>query len=240
MDKDCKFRGKFEFHTKAAVGRPIKLEEFKLIAKKYQATVNELFQAISLGSLKRYAVKYQCQVFNDDKFDGVYTAVGIVNRRPLSPVGFAKDLVKYASYGTNSNAIDFTPYYVNVKNAGVVEAQKSFSSIKYGYRPKVFRILSESMWNIPGGTRMLFEQLAKCVTIVTSNFQGPANLIPLPSKEYVSWMFGMAVPAMLPLNFTLMTYNKHIRIGILVDNGSIEDPNLLLECFVEEWDSYNR
>ena len=211
--------------------------------------MNDLFQAISLQSLRRYATKYECPVFTDDKFNGLYTAVGIKNRRPLSPVKFAESLAEFAAYGTNSNSVDFTPYYVNVKNAGVKEAQRTFSKIKYGYTGKVFRKVSELGAVIPGGTRLIMEQLAKCATIVTSNLKGPADLIPLPSKnedkdnntqEYVSWIYGMAVPAMLPLNFTLMTYKQHIRVGILTDNGSVQDPNLLMQCFVEEWDLYNQ
>ena len=205
--------------------------------------------------MKRYALKYDCDTFNDDKFHGIYTALGIVNRRGLSPKVFTKELKQYAIHGTNSNKLDFTPYYVNVKNAGIKEAQQSFSMIKYGYSPKAFRQLTDGISVIPGGTKFLFTELSKSVTIVTSNLQGPSELVPLPGKqkkdtdedrkedergvEYVSWIFGMAVPAMLPLNFTLMTYNGHIRVGVLTESGSVEDPKLLMDCFIEEWNDYN-
>lgn len=212
---------------------------------------------LAFGACQRYAKKYECPIFNDDNFDGVFGKVGIINRRPLTPVKFAKELETFSKYGTNSNAIDFTPIYVSFKNVSIKQSQRSFAEIKYGYRPQAIRSLMEIVVNtIPNGIDYLFSDFGNAVTLATSNLKGPSALIPVPAydnanedkkeddkvnnvNEYVSWLWGMGVPAMMPMSFTLLTYNKHVRIGVMTDAGSVKEPNKLMECFMEEWDQYN-
>ena len=112
--------------------------------------MNDLFQAISTGALKRYAKKHDCPIFADNNFHGLYTCMGIVNRRPLSVNNFANSLSTFAKTGQNANQIDFTPFKIPVKSPTVNQLKKSFSNIKYGYTPYVFKFITDVVQRFPG------------------------------------------------------------------------------------------
>ena len=48
-------------------------------------------------------------------------------------------------------------------------------------------------------------------------------------------LFGMGVPGFLPISYTAVSYRDFIRIGLITNSGSIEDPEVLMKCFVVEW-----
>jgi len=73
------------------------------------------------------------------------------------------------------------------------------------------------------------------------------RLLPTPAQTatatqrdgdgFVQILFGMGTGPMLH-NFTLMSYGESLRVGIIANCGNIEDPNILMQCFMEEWRQY--
>ena len=123
----------------------------------------------------------------------------------------------------------------------------------------------QALGSIPGG-RWAQVEAARTIVLMTSNVRGPSRPIPIPRRSKVDEhgpedgsyelvnketngkeeregftpiFFGMAVPGLLPINFTLVSYNDLIRVGLITNVGSVEDPQVLMDCFVEEWNEYD-
>lgn len=57
-------------------------------------------------------------------------------------------------------------------------------------------------------------------------------------EGFVSTFFGMAAPGPLPIMFTIFSYNGYCRVGLITNEGTIEDPEVLMQCFMDEWKEY--
>jgi len=248
----CAFFGEFGDSNQMAIGRRLPVSTFKAVAHSHGGTVNDLFMAISIGSLRRYALKMECPVFASDSYGGHFSKVGIANHRPLKLKQLAGEIQQFAVDGTNANKLDIIPFRLNVKKVDVGSVQRAFNAIKYGAQQNVGRSISSSLGAIPGGRQAILEVLRDC-PMMTSNVQGATRPIPIPKDPvnvdgqeedendgFVHTYFGMAVPAFLPVNYTLVSYNDYIRVGLITNSGTFEDPKVLMQCFVEEWNEYEK
>ena len=261
----CAVYGEFVDHNKMTIARPIPLSQFKAVAKANSGTVNDLFMSIALRSLKRYAEKMQCETFQSGAINKCFKC-GIASYRPMDTKGFAKELVQYATEGTNANKLDCVPFRVNLQQTDVSSIQSQFHSFKYGALRPQARHLFSILNAIPGGRRAQVEA-CKAIVLCTSNVRGPLRPIPIPMRAKVDGQddgsyeivdqakddkgsaegrdgftpifFGMAVPVFFPINYTLISYNDYCRVGLITNSGSVEDPETLMQCFVDEWNEYN-
>jgi hypothetical protein len=255
-----------------SISPPIKVSEFRRVSHHYKGTVNDMFQTLCCNALENYAQRNNDILFNDPQFPAIYNMVGVVNRRPFGRQ-LESSLKEFALYGTNTNALEFTPFDVPLKETTVAQMQGAFKPVKYGYKPKCFRQLLELANTAPGGIKYVLQETGDASLACFSNFICP-NLIPIPNRNgngnnnsntntnnnnnantdeteaddssveqvlfdrnsHIACTFGMAIPAMLPISFTLCTYNDCIRIGILTDTGSIDDPKEIIACLFEEYE----
>ena len=135
----------------------------------------------------------------------------------------------------------------NLKTSNVHDVKQAFHSCKYGAGADILYSLGKTM--SPKAMDDLFqaEKLKEGFVLASSNIRGPKRLLPTPTRTgtgtqrdgdgFVQILFGMATGPML-YNFTLMSYGDSLRIGVVANCGNIEDPNILMQCFMEEWRQY--
>ena len=260
----CAFFGEFGDHNKMAIARPIPLSKFKAVANFKEGTVNDLFMSLALGSLKRYARRKNCKVFQSGAADK-FLKLGIANYRPIDSRRFAEELRQFAVDGTNANKLDLAPFSINLQNSDVKSVQGSFHGFKYGATRPLSRFVFKFLSAIPGARRAQLEA-GRSIVLTTSNVRGPSKPIPIPRRPkenrtdslneqsgqmdgkerkeekegFTPILFGMAVPGFLPINYTLMSYNGYCRVGLITNAGSVEDSEVLMQCFIDEWNAHQQ
>eukprot|EP01083_Nonionella_stella_P140343 430217_1 len=222
-----------------AVGTPIPIAEFKNFAHAHGGTVNDFFLLLCSKAIKVY-MKLQ----NDTSNIKEVNAVGVKSTRDLST--FTEQFMEYCVNGTNGNELMYIPYSLPIQNTSMELIQSRFAKIKYGL----------SGWWTMQAARLLamlpaffitnwIQGTGSATTFVSSNLIASKRPLPIPQSkgmngvsngnECITWAFGMGTPASANMNFTVMTYNGHIRLGVAVEVRSVSDTKLLVKCFMDQY-----
>eukprot|EP01083_Nonionella_stella_P140344 430220_1 len=241
-DPICSINGKKSSWTGVdewALGSPIPIDEFKNIAHAHGGTVNDFFLLLCSKAIKAYM---QLQKDTSDIVD--INAVGIKSTRGLDTM--EDQFMEYCVRGAHANQLMYIPYFLPIQKCSMELIQSRFAKVKYGlsgwWTMQLSRLLTLlpvfvlTHWIVAAGG---------ATTFTSSNLIASEKPWPLPAIDkkdtkdkrntYVKCAFGQSTAGPANMNFTVVTYNGHIRLGVAAEIGSVSNTRLLMKCFMDQY-----
>lgn len=209
--------------TKKAVwSQPYSVREIKSIARYRQATINDVFMAVTTGAIRRYM-----EVHQDQRQDNIRAFI-MVNLRGRS---FDSDL------GNNFGLVFLTLPLDRTQSIQRLEAIKDgMDTLKASAEYAATYIIL----NILGVLPKWIEDLAIRIldrkgTVVSTNVPGPRSQIYLagtPIRSLIAWV---PQSGRIGVGLSFVSYNDQLIVGLNADFGVLPDPERFLQLFYEEY-----
>jgi diacylglycerol O-acyltransferase len=218
------FKGKLSRRKRAAWSEPVPLDEFKVIGKAFNATVNDVLVAVATGALRRYMEK------RGERTSGVAIRASVpVNLRPLDEshkLGNAFGLV-------------FLTLPV-----GIVDPVRRVRAIKKemdGLKGSPEALIAFGVLSLLGFAPVEVEQLGlrffgSKATAVLTNVPGPREPLYMAGQKIDKIMFWVPQSGHLGLGISILSYAGSVMLGVATDAGLVPDPERIVDNFKVEFE----
>ncbi len=210
-------------NTKKAVwSEPLGLSEIKQIARKHQATVNDVFMEVVSGAIRRYM-----DFYNDPRKQNI-RAFNLVNLRGLT---FDEEL------GNKFGLVFLTLPLDQAQPLDRLAAiKKSMDKLKASAE----YVASYAILNILGQLPGWIENLAIKIldmkgTVVATNVPGPRHPVYLAGARITSLKGWVPQSGRIGVGLSIISYNDQVYFGLNADAGLIPDPERFLGFFQDEF-----
>lgn len=220
-DSDSVFKGKLGAHKRVIWSDPIDLQEVKAVCKLAGATVNDLLVTAVVGALRRYMLLHG----------------EVVDVRAMVPVNL-RDARHELTLG-NQFALVYLNLPVSMESAmmRLRSVKKQMDIMKGSPEPMVVYQLLNVIGRIPG-------ELADWATTwfstkasaVLTNVPGPRQLLYFAGKPMRRILFWVPQSGRIGLGISIISYNGAVTLGLMVDDGLVENPELIMNAFHAEID----
>jgi len=221
-DPKTPFRGKLTGLKRAVWSAPVALPEVKLIGRRLGGTVNDVLITALTGALRRYLLD-RGLVLDDTRL----RAVVPVNMRPGQG----------GQEMGNNIALVFLSLPMGVADpvAGLAEVKRSMDELKGSLEPLVTKGLFQLLGAAPYTLQdTLFNLLGSKATVLVTNVAGPGEPLYVAGAPLDSIMFWVPQSGGVGLGISILSYAGQVRLGVLVDEELVPDPEAIVAGFEAE------
>ncbi len=211
----------------AAWSPPVSLADVKDVAKRLEATVNDVLCAAVAGALRAYLLSHDALVdpitlramlpvfFQEEDTTGLGNHFGLVFLE--YPVGIADPVERVRAVKRGMDAIK-----------GADDATVAFGVLD------AIGVASTELEHIA------LEIFTRKATLLTTNVPGPPERVSLSGASLREMLVWAPVSGHIGLGVTLITYAGHVHMGVNADAKVVPCPEQLAEAFVQEIDTLIR
>ena len=228
-DPDTPFKGELNLAKTAVWADNIPLEEIKKIAKEANCKINDVLMSTMAGALRHYLTEKEEGMGHNVNNVSDFRAVVPFNLRPLSHTNEIK-------LGNDFGLIFLTlPILTKdpIKRLNQIKAHMDrlkrspdalLANQVMGLLGIIPRFLGDKFINLMG----------RKSTIVATNVPGPQERLFWAGCEIDKLNFWVPQSGKLGIGFSILSYAGSISIGVIVDAGLVDDPELILDGFKRE------
>jgi WS/DGAT/MGAT family acyltransferase len=221
-DPETPLKGELTGRKRVAWSAPVPLPEVKLIGRRLGGTVNDVLVAALTGALRRYLLDHGVVLADTD-----LRAVVPVNMR--SGEG-GQDM-------GNDLALVFLSLPTSVADpvVGLAEVKRGMDDIKGSLEPLVTRGLLQFLGVAPRTLQdALITFLGSRTTALITNVAGPSERLYLAGAP-LDWLtFWVPQSGGVGLGLSILSYAGQVRLGVLVDQELVPDPEAIVAGFEAE------
>ncbi|CBL46349.1 Conserved hypothetical protein [gamma proteobacterium HdN1] len=227
-DSKAAFKQSLSSQKQVAWARSLKIEDVKQVGRAMGGTMNDVVLACAAGSLRRYLASQGRPV------DGIVVRATVpVNLRPLEE---AMNL-------GNCFGLVYLPLPVAQADAGarIRAVQKSMKSLKSGAQA----VMSYGVLNILGHFPTALQRFAlnffsHKASAVMTNVPGPSEAVTLMGSKIKRSMFWVPQSGGIGIGLSILSYAGSVEFGVVADTAVVENPRVLVEGFVEEFEALKK
>jgi WS/DGAT/MGAT family acyltransferase len=227
-DTGSVFRGDLGPAKRVDWADPIPLSDIKMIGRRMGGTVNDVLIAAMTGALRRYLEDRGGPA--DD-----------LELRAAIPVDM-RTAVRQHDLG-NRIGIVFLPLPLCIfdQTERLAVVKRYMDELKVSVEPRVTYALLQAVGMAPEQVQHeLIEFLASKVTTVVTNVKGPQERLSLAGAPLESLMFWVPQAGGVGVGVSILSYAGQVRLGVLVDEGLVPDPEEITSAFRAEFDDLLR
>lgn len=224
-DPRTTFRGKMDVTKRAAWSAPVPLDDVKAIGRRMGGTVNDILLTAVTGALQRYLQR------RGEWQDGITLRAAVpVNMRPPG------------TEGELGNRFGMVFLSLPIDRADPVERlrelKRRMDELKSSLEPPLTSALLQVIGMVPVTIQaMLVDFLGSKATVLMTNVIGPQEPICLADAPLESLMFWVPQSGGVGLGVSILSYAGQVRLGVLVDEGLIPDPEVIVAAFHAEFET---
>jgi diacylglycerol O-acyltransferase / wax synthase len=216
------YKGHMGLVKKAAWAGPFELDTFKKVAKKYDVKINDVLLALVAGAFRKHLITHKQKVKDGMKI--------------IVPVNLRKDHEAMKLH----NEFSFISLDLPIHISSFEKRIRFISEKTTALKPSAEPLLLNEMLHLladytPMAVQKIFmEFMGKHIAGVISNVPGPDHPVYLAGSEVEDLMFWIPHTVSLGIGISLMSYNKKVYMGLVVDEGLVNDPEVLVNTFEHE------
>ena len=221
-DPETPLKGELTGRKRAVWSAPVPLPEIKLIGRRLGGTVNDVLVAALTGALRRYLLDHGV-VLKDIRL----RAIVPVNMRPGEG---GQEL-------GNDLALVFLPLPMDVAGpvAGLAEVKRGMDDLKGSLEPLVTKGLFQLLGAVPRPLQdALFSFFGSKATALITNVAGPGEPLTVAGAPLDAIMGWAPQSAGVGLGISILSYAGQVRLGVLVDQELMPDPEAIVAGFEAE------
>lgn len=216
------YKGKLGAAKKAAWSAPLPLESIRRISKHYHTTVNDVLVAMVGGAVRKHLMKH--------------------GQQPMEGLKIVQPVSTRQSDGVNKLHNNFTwmsfdlPVHLRTARQRLAFVHERTAVLKPASEPVVLNELVHLVADFtPLALRQkLLEFLGAHIAGAITNIPGPRQAIFLAGKKVEDIVFWIPHTTHLGIGISLMSYDGKIYMGIVTDEGLINDPDAIVSYFRTE------
>lgn len=215
-------RGKMTGHKVAAWSVLIPLPDVKLIGRRLGGTVNDVLITALTGALRRYLLDRGVVLSGS----GLRAAVPVNMRSARAEPKLNNDI-----------GIVFLPLPTDESDplASLAAVRRGMHGIKASLEPMVTKGLLQILGAAPRELQdALFSILGSKATALITNVAGPGQPIYLAGSRLESLIFWVPQSGGVGLGVSILSYAGQVRLGVLVDQELVPDPEAMVAGFEQE------
>lgn len=224
-DSDTVFKGETSPRKRAAWTKPIPLDQVKAIGASMDAKVNDVLMSAAGGALRRYLES------RGEPVEGVgIRAATPFNVRPLDR---AHEL-------GNSFGLVFVELPVGepTARARLDVMKRRMDAVKKSAEPMVVYGILQSIGRAPMWVhRQVVKMFSEKASAVMTNVPGPQEPLHIVGAPIDTMMFWVPQAGDIGLGISILSLDGTVRVGIAADAAYVEDPAVLADAFVEEFEA---
>jgi len=223
-DSPTRLKGKATPGKKVAWGEPLPLEEVKLIAQAFGASINDILLTCVAGAIGDYLRSH-----GDDPTGKEIRAMVPVNLRPMDQAWKL------------GNRFGLVPLVLPVGIANPVErlgaVRARMNELKGGYQPVMaFALLAVAGLLIKPMQAALLNLFAKKATAVMTNVPGPREPLKFCGRTVRQVMFWVPQSGDIGVGVSILSYAGGVQFGLITDDALCPDPEAIIERFQPEFE----
>lgn len=213
------FKGPLCPKKKAAVSKPISLEDIKEARLPTSSTVNDILMSAVTGGLRRYVLREQGEI-----------AEGTLVRAVV-PVDLRREDDDELGNRFGLIFMDL-PIGIADSQEQLLEVKRRMDELKGSPQAVMVLGLLAAVGAIPAELeKQVVTMFSARATTVCTNVPGPREPLLLADNEISSMMFWVPQSGGLGLGISILSYNGSVRVGIAADAGLVQYPDRLVEDF---------
>jgi diacylglycerol O-acyltransferase len=224
-DPTTTFRGKMDVSKRAVWSATVPLDEVKAIGRRMGGTVNDILLTAMTGALQAYL---QGQ---GEWQDGITLRAAVpVNMRPP---GTGVEL-------GNRIGMVFLALPVGLADPAerLRELKRRMDELKGSLEPPLTYSLLHAIGAVPAPIQnVLIDFLGTKASALMTNVTGPREPIYLAGAPLESLMFWVPQSGGVGLGVSILSYAGQVRLGVLVDEGLVPDPEEIVAAFHAEFET---
>jgi WS/DGAT/MGAT family acyltransferase len=222
-DPETVLKGALGTSKRAVWSEPIELSDVQLVGRAIGGTVNDVLLTAATGGLRKYLESRNEPV---DSLD--FRAIVPVNLRPIG---------SEAELGNRFGMV-FLSLPVGIPDAvdRVAEVRRRMDGLKGTLEaPMAYGILN-LMGTVPQDLQdAMVGMFGAKATAVVTNVIGPREKLHLAGAPLESLMFWVPQAGRLGIGLSILSYAGEVRLGLMVDDGLVPDPGIILDGFHAEF-----
>jgi diacylglycerol O-acyltransferase len=221
-DPETPLKGELTGRKRAVWSAPVPLSEVKLIGRRLGGTVNDVLVAALTGALRRYLLDHGV-VLKD------------IRLRAIVPVNMRSG--EGGQELGNDLALVFLPLPMDVAGpvAGLAEVKRVMDDLKGSLEPLVTKGLFQLLGAVPRPLQdALFSFFGSKATALITNVAGPGEPLTVAGAPLDAIMGWAPQSAGVGLGISILSYAGQVRLGVLVDQELMPDPEAILAGFEAE------
>ncbi len=221
-DPETVLKGALGTSKRAVWSDPIELSDAKLVGGVLGGTVNDVLLTAATGAFRKYL---ESRAEPADMLD--FRAIVPVN---LRPAGLETEL-------GNRFGMVFLSLPVGVPGAveRLAEVRRRMDGLKASLEAPVAYGILNLMGTVPPHLQdAMVGMFGAKATAVITNVIGPQQRLYLAGASLKSLMFWVPQAGRLGIGLSILSYAGEVRIGLIVDEGLVPDPQSILDGFHTE------
>ena len=216
------YKGHMGLVKKAAWAEPFALDTFKRIAKQYNVKINDVLLALVAGAFRKHLISHHQKVNEGMKI--------------IVPVNLRKE----NEIAKLHNEFSFISLDLPVHISSFEKRIAFISEITTTLKPSAEPLFLNEMLHLladytPMAVQKIFmEFMGKHITGVVSNVPGPRHPVYLAGSKVEDLMFWIPHTVSLCIGISLMSYNEKVYMGLVTDEGLVNDPDAIVAAFTRE------
>lgn len=225
-DNDSVFKGNLGAHKRVVWSDPVALTDVRALSKAAGATINDVLVAAVAGALRRYMAMHG----------------EIVNIRAMVPVNLRSADHPPETLGNQFALVYLTlPLEEETAEQRLREVKKQMDVLKQSPEPVIVYEILNIIGMFPG-------KLADWVTswfstkasVVLTNVPGPRTRLYFAGQPLKRLMFWVPQSGRIGLGISIISYQGEVLLGVMVDDGLVDEPEEILASFRDEIDEMRR
>jgi diacylglycerol O-acyltransferase len=222
-DPETVLKGALGTSKRAVWSDPIDLSDAKVVGGALGGTVNDVLLTATTGAFRKYL---ESHVGPGDMLD--FRAIVPVN---LRPAGLETEL-------GNRFGMVFLSLPVGIPGAveRLAEVKRRMDGLKGSLEAPVAYGILNLMGTVPPHLQdAMVGMFGAKATAVMTNVVGPKERLYLAGAPLKSLMFWVPQAGRLGIGVSILSYAGEVRIGLIVDEGLVPDPESILDSFHAEF-----
>jgi WS/DGAT/MGAT family acyltransferase len=216
------YKGHMGLTKKAAWAGPVPLETFKRLAKQYHVKINDVLLALVAGAFRKHLIAHHQKVNEGLKI------IVPVNLRKQNEIMKLHNEFSFIS-------LDL-PVHISSFEKRIAFISEKTTTLKPSAEPlflnEMLHLLADYT---PMAVQKIFmEFMGKHITGVVSNVPGPDHPVYLAGNMVEDLMFWIPHTVSLGIGISLMSYNGKVYMGLVTDEGLVNDPDAIVAAFTNE------
>lgn len=223
-DSPTRFKGRPDVAKRVAWATPLSLDDVKVVGRALDASVNDVLLSCVAGALRDYLVEHG-------------DAVDALTLRALVPVNL-RPMEKAYRLG-NRFGLVFLDLPIGIENPieRLYAVRENMRALKDSHQPLLAFGLLAAMGAGPQFVQdALLKSLARNASAVMTNVPGPQTPLFLAGSRIEEMMFWVPQAGDIGLGVSILSYNGHVRFGVVADRGLCADPGRISAKFGDEFE----
>lgn len=220
-DDDSIFKGELGVHKRVVWSEPISLADVKALSKVVGATINDILVTAVAGALRRYSLEHGEPV-------DLRMMVPVNLRNPQDNLELGN---QFALVYLN------LPVTLPTPQERLAEVKRQMDLLKNSPEPLIVYELLNIIGMLPSDVadRATMWFTTKASGVLT-NVPGPRQLLYFAGKPMRRIMFWVPQSGRIGLGISIISYNGEVVLGLMVDEGLVQDPEAIMAAFRQELD----